>query len=65
LEEAGASSAAFVDALAHLHHDFSIPRLRGDLGPARAVGAVRLSVGLATSAADIGRAIGLVESFAN
>jgi selenocysteine lyase/cysteine desulfurase len=65
LEEAGASSASFVDALAHLHHDFSIPRLRADLGPARAVGAVRLSVGLATSAADIGRAIGLVESFAN
>lgn len=66
----GAAEAAFgydaddLSCLTELHREFSIPRLRARFPPERPVGAVRLSVGLATNAADVDRAIELVESFA-
>jgi selenocysteine lyase/cysteine desulfurase len=59
----GAAEAALgfdtetVECLAALHDGFSIPALRRCLGPKRAVGAVRLSVGLANSEEDVDRAV--------
>jgi selenocysteine lyase/cysteine desulfurase len=59
----GAAEAALdfdgetVRCLAALHEDFSIPRLRQCLGAERAVGAVRLSVGLANNEEDVDRAL--------
>jgi len=66
----GAAEAAFrLDAsrmatcLERLGGDFSIPRLQRCLGPATAAGAVRASVGLATTCDDSTRLVDVVASF--
>src|SRR5262249_36809064 len=66
----GAAEAAFAfDAAATrrcfdaLGSDFSIPALRACLAPGAAVGAVRLSLGFATTDEDLTRTIALLASF--
>jgi selenocysteine lyase/cysteine desulfurase len=66
----GAAEAAFglpagelATCLASSAADFSVPRLAACLG--RAVGAVRLSLGLANNRADVDRALAVVASFAD
>jgi len=67
----GASEAAFgfrgadvQRCLAAVGTDFSVGRFARCMGPDRAVGALRISLGYPTVAADLDRAVGLVHSFA-
>jgi selenocysteine lyase/cysteine desulfurase len=66
----GAAEAAFrLDApkmaacFERLRDGFTIPRLQRCLGRATAAGAVRASVGLATTSGDVGRLVDVVASF--
>jgi selenocysteine lyase/cysteine desulfurase len=66
----GASEAAFgldaaegADCLSRLGADFSPERYKDCLGPDATVGAVRASVGLATNADDVDRAIDVIAGF--
>jgi len=67
----GASEAAFgfrgadvERCLGAVRTDFSVARFASCLGPDQAVGALRISLGYPTVAADLDRAVGLVHSFA-
>jgi len=67
----GASEAAFgfrgtevARCLAATKDDFSVARFARCMGPDRPVGALRISLGYPTIAADLDRAIDLIQSFA-
>jgi selenocysteine lyase/cysteine desulfurase len=67
----GASEAAFglrgaevARCLAATRDDFSVARFARCMGPERAVGAVRISLGYPNVAADLDRALDLIHSFA-